>query len=111
MDSASGQGGQDPLPTVDINTVRLESLLSNKHQTNFSIKSEPTPEDAEHKRKKERIKLYFGLLLMIAVVAFLFFEILTGTADDKKWATGVLGGTVVLVARHVFGSAAGKEDD
>lgn len=99
-------GGTARPTEIDINTRSLASLLSNNHQTNISIKSEPTPEDAEHKRRKDMLQLYFALVLIAIVLTFLCLEIIHGSADDKRWSMTVVGVIVGYAVRHVFG---GKE--
>lgn len=98
-------GGAGRPTTIDIDTDALASLLSNNHQTNISIKSEPTPADAEHERRKDMLQLYFALVLIGIVLTFLFLEIIHGSPDDKRWSMTVVGVIVGYAVRHVFGGS------
>jgi lipopolysaccharide export LptBFGC system permease protein LptF len=103
MDPTAPKNGDGPLPTIDINTIQLASLLSNNQQTNISIKSEPTPEEAEHRRRKDNLQTYFSLVLIAIVLAFLFLAIVRGSPDDKRWSMTIVGVIVGYAVRHVFG--------
>jgi hypothetical protein len=105
MHRTAPKGGTAHPSTIDIDTDTLASLLSNNHQTNISIKSEPTPEVAAHKRRKDILQLYFALVLIAIVLTFLFLEIVHGSPDDKRWSMALVGVIVGYAVRHVFGGS------
>ena len=72
------------------------------------MKSEPTPEEAEHRRRKDILQLYFALVLIAIVLTFLFIEIVHGSPDDKRWSMTVVGVIVGYAVRHVFGGGSNQ---
>ncbi|RZI57625.1 MAG: hypothetical protein EOP37_19645 [Rubrivivax sp.] len=62
-------------------------------KTTLKVEPDESPEDARHRRRRENLILYFGLLIVTGAIAgsvYVAFGSTTASADDRKWAQSLL---------------------
>ena len=95
-------------PLLDLSTV-----VRNDHKYEVSASYEP-PEDATARRKKEDadasqtrlirlILVVFSLAVVAVIVAGCVYAFVTGSADDKKWAAGIVSAIASGLVGYLVG--------
>jgi hypothetical protein len=66
------------------------------HSVKIGLQRDETPKEATFRLWRETILFIFAILSASAIIAFCLFVLVTNTstADDKKWAMGVLSSIV-----------------
>lgn len=98
---------------MDQRPVDLTELLRNNHyqlraaesEEDARVRRERELEDSRHKRRLELLLFIFCLAITGAVFAASLYLALTGTGEDKKWATA----TVSAITAGVLGYLVGRK--
>lgn len=86
--------------TIDKTTVNI-SEIAKESDVNLTIKNMEKPEDAnarraleadnaKHQRRIQMMIVYFSMAITATIFVGCVYTFAQGSADDKKWAAGIL---------------------
>jgi hypothetical protein len=103
-----------PAPAAHLSAVNLTELLKSDHKYKLSVEPETSEErtsrlrveeaDAKMKRVLTLTLFIFAILIVGVIFGSAIYTLLTGGADDKKWAVPL----VTLIASGLVGFLVGK---